>query len=71
MDAKSNMTSKYVTIFLVLNAITNEKTLELTQIDRLLAASKVFPAETHSNNSCRYTCCYIYLGVDTRAPKRF
>ena len=37
--------------FLLLYVITNEKTLKLTQIDRLLAASQIFPAETHSNNS--------------------
>ena len=49
--------------FLLLYAITNEKTLKLTQIDRLPAASKIFPAETRSNNSGRYTCCYIYVGT--------
>ena len=41
--------------FLLLYEITNEKTLKLTQIDRLLAASKIFPEETRSNNSGRYT----------------
>ena len=39
--------------FLLLYAITNEKTLKLTQIDRMLAASKIIPAETRSNNSGR------------------
>ena len=52
--------------FLVFYVITNEKTLKLTQIDRLLAASKINPAETCSNNSGRYTCCYIYLGCTYR-----
>ena len=46
---------------LLLYVITNEKNLKLKQIDRLLAASKIFPAETRSNNSGRYTCCYKYL----------
>ena len=56
------MTSKYVNIFLLLYAVTNEKTLKLTQIDRLLAASNIFPAETR----------YIYQGiyVTTDIPTR-
>ena len=37
--------------FLLLYAITNEKTVKLTQIDRLLSASKTSPSETRSNNS--------------------
>ena len=41
--------------FLLLYAITNEKTVKLMQIDRLLFASKTSPAETRSNNSGRYT----------------
>ena len=36
--------------FLLLYTITNEKTVKLTQIDRILAASRAFPAETYSNN---------------------
>ena len=47
--------------FLLLHVITNEKTLKLTQIDRLLAASNIFTAKKRSNISGRYTCCYIYL----------
>ena len=34
------MTSKYGAIFLLLFAITNEKTVKLTQIDRIPAASR-------------------------------
>ena len=41
--------------FLLLHAITNEKTVKLMQIDRLLSASKTFSAETRSSNSGRYT----------------
>ena len=41
--------------FLLLCAITNEKTVKLMQRDRLLFASKTWPAETSSNNSRRYT----------------
>ena len=46
--------------FLLLYVITNEKTLKLKQIDRLLAASKIFPSETRL--VVVGTCCYIYLG---------
>ena len=45
------MASKYGTAFLLLYAITNEKTDKLTQIDWMLAASKTYLAETRSNNS--------------------
>ena len=38
----------------LLYAITNEKTVKLMQVDRLLSASKTYPAETRSNNSGRY-----------------
>ena len=41
--------------FLLLYAITNEKTVKLMQLDRLLFASRIFLAETRSNNSGRYT----------------
>ena len=41
--------------FLLLYSITNEKTVKLMQIDRLLPASKTSPAETRSNNSGRCT----------------
>ena len=40
--------------FLLLYAITNEKTGKLMQVDRLLSTSKTTTAETHSNNSGRY-----------------
>ena len=51
--------------FLLLYIIANKKILKWTHIDRLLAAFKIFPTETRSNNSGRYTCCYIYLGMDS------
>ena len=54
--------------FLLLYTITNEKTLKLTQIDRLQAASKIFPAETRSNNSGRYTCCYVLYTLVMPSP---
>ena len=42
--------------FLLLYAITNEKTVKLMQVDRLLFnLSKTAPAETRSNNSGSYT----------------
>ena len=41
--------------FLLLYAITNEKTVKLMQNDRLLFASKTSPSETRYNNSSRYT----------------
>ena len=41
--------------FLLLYSITNEKTVKLMPIDRLLSASKTSPAETRSSNSGRYT----------------
>ena len=40
---------------LLLYAITNEKTVKLMQLGRLLSASKTSPAGTRSNNSGRYT----------------
>ena len=57
LDTGSNMTSKYGTgkLSLLLYAITNAKTVKLMQNNRMQAASKTFPAETHSNNSGRYT----------------
>ena len=48
--------------FLLLYVITNEKTVKLMQIDRLLPISKTSPAETRSNNSGRYNLSLIYLG---------
>ena len=40
LNTKSNMTSKYCTIFvLLLYSITNEKIVKLTEIDWILAAS--------------------------------
>ena len=41
LNTKSDITSKCGTIFLLLYAITNEKTVKLTQIDRIPAASRV------------------------------
>ena len=41
--------------FLLLYAITDEKTVKLMQVDRVLSASKTSPAETCSYNSRRYT----------------
>ena len=41
--------------FLLLCAITNEKTVKFMQIDRLLSTSKTSPSERRSNNSGRYT----------------
>ena len=56
-DTKSDMTSKYGTIFFI---ITRHYKWEDFEIDfpRFSAASKIFHAETGSNNSGRYTCCY-------------
>ena len=66
------MSSKYGTIFLLLYVITNEKTLKLTQIDGLLAASKIFPTKTLSNNSDRYThALYIYRYTWGVSPTTF
>ena len=48
--------------FVLLYTIANEKTVKLTQIDRILASFETFPAETRSNNSGRYTLLsLIYL----------
>ena len=35
----------------------------------MLAAFKIFPAETRSDISGRYTCCYIYLGLNYRTAE--
>ena len=43
--------------FLILSAITNEKTIKLIQVDGLLFASKTSPTKTRSNNYGRY----VYL----------
>ena len=60
--------------FLLLCAITNEKTVKLIQLDRLLSASKTSPAETRSNNSRsrpRYTLLksHIRYTLLSIAPK--
>ena len=52
---KVTLHSNKPTTFLLLYAITNEKSVKLMQIDRLLSASKTSPAETRSNNSGWYT----------------
>ena len=46
--------------FLLLYAITNEKTVKLMQIGRLQSASATSPAETRSNNSGPYRSL-VYL----------
>ena len=56
--------------FLLLYVITDKKTLKLTKIDRLLAASKIFPAQTRSNNSGRYLLIYIYLGCTSATREK-
>ena len=54
LETKSKITSKWATNVLLLYAITNEKTVKLMQVYRLLSASKNSLAETRSNNSGRY-----------------
>ena len=54
---------------LLFYAITNEKTVKLMQVDRLLSASKTSPAETRSNNSGRYTLLKSHIPLaGLRAP---
>ena len=49
--------------FLLLYAITNDKTIKLMQINRLLSASKTSPAETRSNTLVGIAhLSLIYLG---------
>ena len=55
LDPKSNTSFKYGTNIFLLNAITNKKTVKLMQIDRIRAASKIFPTDPLSYNSGRYT----------------
>ena len=54
-DPISKITSELVTNDLLLYVITNEKTVKLIQLDRLLSASETSPSETRSNNSGWYT----------------
>ena len=71
-DTKSDMSSKYGTIFLLLYVITNEKSLKLTQIDGLLAASKIFPHKnTFQQHSCMGTArMKLYKETDEVCKKR-
>ena len=58
------MPSKYGTnYFIIIRHYKWEELETEADIDRLVAASKIFPAETRSNNCGRYTCCYIYLSA--------
>ena len=57
--------------FLILYAITNEKTVKLMQVDRLLFASKTSPAETRSSNSGRYTLLKSHLSWKERLVLKF
>ena len=52
-DTKSDMTSKYGTIFFIIISHLKWEDFGI-EADRLLTASKIFPAETRSNNSGRY-----------------
>ena len=70
-DTKSKIHPNKPPTFLLLYAITNEKTGKLMQVDRLLSASKTSPAETCSYNSRRYTllkshipCSNSLLNID-------
>ena len=59
--------------FLLLYAITNEKTVKLMKIDGLPSESKTSPAEARSNNSGTYTLlkCHIPLVYLTKVSHTF
>ena len=55
LDTRSNTASTYGTNVFIIIPITNEKSVKLMQIDRLLWTFTTSPADTRSNNSGRYT----------------
>ena len=61
LATKNNITSHMAQTFFIIYAITNEKTVNLMQNDKLLWAITTSSVETGSNKSGRYTLLKSYI----------